>query len=148
MDKKAVLGACKELVEKRLAELQASLDALKSDLETAGKSSAGDKHETARAMMQSEEDKIQVQINEAREQRNTLEKLPFEGSKELVRAGHLIGTDKGLFYLSVSLGKVALGESVLFAVSVDSPIGKSMLNQSVGDVVLMRGVAYRIETII
>ena len=147
MDKKAVFGACMDLLGKRITELQASLESLKSDLETAGKSSAGDKHETARAMMQLEEDKICGQLKDAIDQKTVLEKLPFEGLTDKVRQGHLVGTDKGYFYLGISLGKVLKQDTFFYAISADTPMGQMLLNRSVGEVISMRGTSYRITCI-
>jgi regulator of replication initiation timing len=69
------------------------------------KSSMGDKYETGREMLQQEINNLQRQLNETLNQQAVLQKITADPS-EKVQNGALVKTNKGLFYISASLGEI------------------------------------------
>ena len=69
------------------------------------KSSMGDKYETGREMLQQEINNLQRQLNEVLNQQAVLQKITSDPS-EKVQNGALVKTDKGLFYVAVSMGEI------------------------------------------
>ena len=59
--------------------------------------------------------------------------------------GSLVTTNEGVYYFSVSLGKVLLDGQLFFALSMASPIGKALAGRKAGDEVLFMGRKIRIE---
>lgn len=109
------------------------------------KSSAGDKHETARTMMQLEQEKLGHQLKELQGQKSELEKIDISKPSTQIAKGTLIQSDKGFLFLSIGLGKISVEEKNVFAVSPQSPIGIKLLGKKENDVVEMNGVKYKIE---
>ncbi len=109
------------------------------------KSSAGDKHETSRAMMQIEQEKLGKQIKEIQEQRTELEKIDISKPSVQIAKGTLIQSDKGILFLSVGLGKIIIDEQTVFAISPQSPLGLKLVGKKENDTVEMNGVKYKIE---
>jgi hypothetical protein len=72
------------------------------------KSSAGDKFETGREMMQREMDKISASIDQSKNQLNFLSKINLNRPYSTVDLGCLIITDQGIYYISIGLGKVEI----------------------------------------
>ena len=73
--KQKIFAACLASLDEKINSLKTSLLELEEGSENDTKSSAGDKHETARAMMQIEQEKLGKQLNELLEQKNSVEKI-------------------------------------------------------------------------
>ena len=115
--------------------------------ENASKSSAGDKHETGRAMVQLEQEKIGNQLLELEAMYNELQKLEHQNTSLTISKGSLIETTSGLFYLSVGLGKVIIENTTFFVLSPQSPFGKQLIGLKKGDVVMFNGKESKINMI-
>ena len=128
-----VVQAINEELEERLKlSTQAYNDALESRNNDT-KSSAGDKYETSRAMMQQEMDNAEISINQAKVFMNELNRLPLEEDSDVVISGSLVETNTGIYFLGLSIGKVIVENQIVYAVSTASPLGKLLLNCKVGD---------------
>lgn len=135
----------KELHQACLAELQTRIDRIRlavEEIQAAAneetKSSAGDKFETGRAMMQQEKDKMAHQLAINVSWKNQLNLLNPAETQELVAIGSLVITQEGKYYLSIPLGKLKLAGQTYFAISLASPIGKALLNKKAGDEIVFQ----------
>ncbi|MEM7103323.1 MAG: GreA/GreB family elongation factor [Bacteroidota bacterium] len=126
---------CMSIVRQRLEEIESRLAAIKEARDNETKSSVGDKYETGRAMMQMEEDNFSRQLVQAREVVKRLSTIAPNKTYEKAALGSLISTTKGLYFLAIGLGKVVVDGKTYFCISVDSPIGKVLLNKQPGDTV-------------
>lgn len=99
------------------------------------KSSAGDKHETARAMAQIEIEKNEVQLNKIQKQKEELLKLPFQKKFSKVDLGSLVYTNQENYFFSIGHGKIELDEGVFYAISLASPIGVALQGKREGDAI-------------
>ena len=99
------------------------------------KSSAGDKYETSRAMMQQEMDNAEISIHQVKVFQNELQRLPLEENANAVMSGSLVETTNGVYFLGLSLGKIEVNNQIVYAISTASPLGKLLLNKKVGDVI-------------
>jgi hypothetical protein len=109
------------------------------------KSSAGDKFETGREMMQREMDKISASIDQSKNQLNFLSKINLNRPYSTVDLGCLIITDQGIYYISIGLGKVEINAEIIYAISLDSPIGQLFKGKRVGDILEFRGKTLKIN---
>ena len=125
--------ACIHFVNSRLQTVTSSIESNKKDLFSETKSSAGDKHETGRAMIQLEMEKAGQQLTEMNEMKTVLGRIAVENSSEKGCLGSLIITNKANYYLAISAGKLTIDLVDYFAVSTNSPIGKQLLGKKVGD---------------
>ena len=102
-----------------------------ADLKESGtnetKSTAGDKHETALAMLQIEQANIRAQLKEAQEQKAVLENINPSLSPALIVNGSLVNTDKGYLFLSTALGKATIDGITVIALSQHSPLGIQLM---------------------
>lgn len=96
------------------------------------KSSAGDKYETTREMMQQEISRNQTQLHEARKLKLALSAINPGKSHETVQPGSVVLTDQGNFFISISAGQVKLADRSYFAVSPISPMGKALMGSRKG----------------
>ena len=130
--KEKLYNACLLFVQQKEETVLQTIASNKNDLFSETKSSAGDKHETGRAMIQLEMEKAGQQLSVLNEMKETLKRISIEESSEIIKLGSLIKTTKGTYFLSVSVGQVIMGKETYFVVSTDSPIGKQLLGKKVG----------------
>jgi len=131
--KKELHNACLHFVNTRLNTTTSILESNKKALFSETKSSAGDKHETGRAMLQLEMEKASQQLASIIQMKETLEKITFDKSSEIICLGSTIKTNKANYYLAISAGKLAIDHVDYFVVSTNSPIGNQLLGKKVGD---------------
>lgn len=110
------------------------------------KSSMGDKYETGREMLQQEINTIQRQLNESLSQQNVLQKLNTEPCKK-AQNGALVETDKGWFYISVSLGEIIFEDGKITTISSESPLAKAMSGKGTGEIFMINNISQTVERI-
>ena len=133
----------KHVIEYILSVLRSNTDLLENELKSINdeknsisKSSAGDKHETSRALMQSEFDKInntyQSQLNHLK----VIESLDMS-DKPKIGLGSLVETDSSILFIGIGLGIHQIGNKKVIIVSKASPIGKQLEGKKEGDYILL-----------
>lgn len=137
--KQQIYQACLAQLAAKIADLQAIITSINESKNNETKSSAGDKYETGRAMMQMEEDKITAQLELAQQQHSQLRHLPVGASSATVCLGSLVRTNQRCYFLSVSLGKVVVANQPYFCLSPEAPVGQLLFGKTVGDVISFRG---------
>lgn len=128
------------MAEEAIREAQAS-----ANEET--KSSAGDKYETGRAMMQLEIEKNSIQLQEALKLQRILDTINPEKKSVVAEPGSLVKTDQNYFYIAVSIGQVVIGGLSIFVVSADSPIGMRLKGLKQGQVMTFNSKTFNVEEI-
>ena len=128
--------------------LQQVLTDLKESGANETKSTAGDKHETALAMLQIEQANTRGQLKEVLEQKAVLEKINPSLSTVKIINGSLIKTSRGWFYLSTALGKAIVEDITVIALSPQSPLGIKLMGLTVSDVAGINSNRYVIERIL
>ncbi|MCU0433262.1 MAG: hypothetical protein MUC87_07410 [Bacteroidia bacterium] len=146
MNRQTAYESCRHTLQQREAALLSSIAELSAGAE--GKSTAGDKHETAQAMAQLEQEKLAQQLTLIRNQLIQLERFHATASGDAVTAGHLIDTNKGFIYLTVPLGKVKAEGQEVMVISPQSPLGVKLLGQKAGAKVGMNGMEFEIRKLL
>ncbi|MDB2385525.1 GreA/GreB family elongation factor [Polaribacter sp.] len=131
--KKELLVTCFSFVAEREKTVQKTITSNQKALQSETKSSAGDKHETGRAMLQLEMEKAGQQLSSIHTMKLILKRIDVENSSKNARLGSLIQTNKGNYFLAISLGKCTIDQKEYFVISTSSPIGKQLLGKSNGD---------------
>ena len=138
---------CKSYVNDRLETIEDILSSNQKALQTETKSSAGDKHETGRAMLQLEMEKAGQQLVGVSQMNTILAKIDFLNTSKKARLGSVIHTDSANYFLAVSAGKLTVCGIDFFAISLSSPIGKLLLGKEEKEVVVFNGKSFRITKI-
>ncbi|MGB0882243.1 MAG: 3-oxoacyl-ACP synthase [Vicingaceae bacterium] len=135
------------IAQQRIAELERIIKEAQTAANNETKSSAGDKHETGRAMAQLETEKLTNQLNEALKLTELLHKINPKEKHQLIGLGSLVLTNNGNFFISASLGKTELNNETYFAISSISPIGKLLISKKEKDSFSFNGKNYTIKKI-
>ncbi|MFD2529853.1 3-oxoacyl-ACP synthase [Polaribacter marinaquae] len=142
--KEALYNNCKEFVEKRLQNVEEVISSNQKALQTETKSSAGDKHETGRAMLQLEMEKAGQQLAGITQMKEILAKIDISKTSKNAHLGSIVYTDKANYFLSISAGHLTIENTNYFAVSVSSPIGKLLLGKQKGETISFNGNVFKI----
>jgi len=145
--KELLFNLCKDFVNKRLKTVQDIISSNQKALQSETKSSAGDKHETGRAMLQLEMEKASQQLEGISIMNQILSKVDISKTSKIAHLGSVIITNKANYFLSISAGQLSVENNTYFAISISSPIGKLLLGKKENEEVLFNGNFIKIKEI-
>lgn len=133
MLKKKLHAHCDNYIREKLKVLEKRKKELKLALESEDKSSAGDKHETGRAMIQIEREKLGKQISLNEQVFKKLISFEKNINTDVVCLGSIVITDNLNYYLSIPAGFLKIESKMYYFVSPISPIGMLLLGKKIKD---------------
>ena len=145
--KEKIYEAYLRMIDDKILFFQKALAGLRESGSNETKSTAGDKYETALAMLHIEQENTNRQLKEVLKQKLLFSKIDPAISTSTIINGSLIKTNKGYLFLSVALGKNNVGGINVIALSPDSPLGQKIIGLKVNDKVEINGIQYIIESI-
>lgn len=145
--KEELYKQCVTYVDERLKTIENTISSNQKALASETKSSAGDKHETGRAMLQLEMEKAGQQLAAIQQMKVTLSKIDISRKSTLASLGALVETNLGTYFLGISSGQLAVAGTNYFAISVSSPIGKLLLGKKEGEQLFWNGKEINIQKI-
>lgn len=145
--KEQLYNICTAYVDQRIQSAEEAIAAARESANDDTKSSAGDKYETGREMMQQEIDRHKKQLEESRKLKFVLTQMDSGKTTGIVQNGSLVVTSLGTFYISISKGQITVDNHNYFAVSAASPIGMKLMRQKQGAELEFNGKPFRIEHI-
>lgn len=146
VDKDGLLKRCIFLIDGKLENIQQAINGYQQDLNSETKSSAGDKHETGRAMLQLEMEKLGQQYQTVLSQKNSLCKIETS-PKNQAQIGSLVVANGVYYFLATSIGQVKYEEKTFMVISINSPIGQLLLGKQKDDCFAFNGKKLKIEEI-
>lgn len=130
--KSEVLTALNEALDTRIEEIRAELSSLEDSRNSATKSTAGDKHETGRAMMQQEVDQQEKQLAAVLKMKADLKQIDNSVS-DSIKPGSLVQTEAGYFLIAIPFGKLESPNATVHVISSAAPICAGMMGKKLGD---------------
>lgn len=131
--KTKTISHLEQLIESKVDFVQKQLDDVQGSANNETKSSAGDKHETGRAMAQLEKEKAAKQLETLIKQKQVLFRVQNLKSNATVQFGSMIRTETQCFFLSIGLGEIEIEGHNVFCISPVSPIGQSLKDKKPTD---------------
>lgn len=101
---------CHDLLRLREDAVNKHIKDLQAALQSETKSTAGDKHETGRAMLQLEREKLGRQLQEIEKERGVLSKINTEINSNTVGLGSVVYTSQGNYFIAVSAGNLQVNQ--------------------------------------
>tara|TARA_B100001750_G_C15407759_1_gene546139 strand:+ start:306 stop:767 length:462 start_codon:yes stop_codon:yes gene_type:complete len=142
--KPLLLEACEAHVQSRWEHVQKRINAIIGSLSEATKSSAGDKHETSRAMLQLDREHLGNQLKEIEKMQSMLQRIDVNTTSTKARRGSLVITEKASYFISVSIGAVTIEGATYFCLSSSAPMGQALLGKAEGQTITFNGVSQQI----
>lgn len=145
--KEELIRACKQYVEDCIHTAEQAIQDARESANDDTKSSAGDKFETGREMMQQEIDRNRKQLEEAKKMKIALEQVEAYQASDIIHLGSLVLTSLGSFFVSISRGQIQIEGTTYFAISPVSPIGQLLMRQKIGHEFQFNGKNIKVEAI-
>ena len=145
--KKTLFEACSLFIENRLIRIQKTINEIQESLQSETKNTAGDKHETGRAMLQLEREKAGNQLLEIQKIKEALYKIDISKTANKVSLGSVVFTSNDNYFIAISTGLLSADNTSFYAISSHTPIGQLLMGKTVGDEVVFRGNKFKIKSI-
>ena len=147
MPQKKLYNHCKSQLAQTLEVLEIRKAEILTALESESKSSAGDKHETGRAMIQLDREKLGEQIKKAEKNKIVLNQLKHYKSSGVVCFGSAVQTNNSNYYITIPVSNCLIETNTFHCISPQSPIGVLLLGKKVGDQIKFNGITSTITVI-
>lgn len=135
---------CEAYILGRLQRIKSNIEEINNSLNSETKSSAGDKHETGRAMLQLEREKLGQQLLEAEKTTIILRKVNASTQSKTIILGSLVKTTNANYYIAISAGKFEDNNTTVFCISASTPIGKLLMGKQEGTTFKFNGKEHKI----
>ena len=145
--KKQVLERYHQILQDRIDVFRDMISGLTEDAQNDAKGSAGDKHETALSMMHLEQEKLNYKLQEILVQKAILDKIDPNAKHTKIALGSLVQANGMLLFISAALPKITIDQSVIIAVSPQSPLGSELMGNSVGFTFEINSSSFTIENV-
>jgi len=146
--KRQLYEHCMEIVAATIANARQAIEAIRADMAGETKSSAGDKYETAREMLQQDVNQYLSMISVAQEQQSVLARIKTDLITEIIIPGSLVHTNAGSYYIAISGGKISMEGKEFRLISAVSPIGVLLMGKKPGDTLALNGKTIQIDSIL
>lgn len=137
--KEILVDHLRKIIDIRIETANRDIQIAKESRDNETKSTAGDKYETGRAMVQFELEKNMEQLNKAIQLKNELAQIDLYGKFSVAGFGCIVKTTRDNYFISIGLGKINVGQEIYYAISPASPIGKILYKKNTGDEVNILG---------
>ncbi|WP_295180680.1 transcription elongation factor [uncultured Christiangramia sp.] len=131
--KQELLEKCEHFIQQKTAALQYAMQGLKQDLENESKSSAGDKFETGREMINIEWNKISNQLQQYEQMRSVLKQINVQVDSGIAKAGSIIFTENANYFISIPAGEIIVQDTRFYAIGSKAPVAIAMLGKTEND---------------
>ena len=141
--KKEVSQSILEILEQKIKTVKQSVSFIQEARNNETKSSAGDKYETSRAMMQAELDKQSLLLQQLLQQKFDILKIQKTKPSKEIGFGSFVLTNQGEYLIAIGMGRV----DKVFVISLASPLGKQFRGLSSGDKFIFQNKEYKIKSV-
>lgn len=147
MNREEILTACTAELNTRSSRLSSGIAELQAANADNSKSTAGDKHETSRAMVHLELEKLGNQLKLVEQMQSDLEKVKTMSPTGFIRFGSVVETNRGYFLLGVACGKFNVEQTSVFGLGMLSPLAKQLTGKEKGATLSLNGNSFSVLSI-
>jgi len=131
--KEQLYQLCREYLDRSISEAKQAIGDAREASANETKSSAGDKYETSREMMQQEMDMNTFRISGLQKMKVALDMINPLEEDITARAGSIVHTSQGNYYISISVGKLIAEGVPYFTLTNSAPLGARLMGKKVDD---------------
>ena len=146
--KETLYNQCANFIENRFQIIQNTINDIQHSLTSETKSSAGDKHETGRAMLQLEREKTGNQLAEIQKIKESFSKIDISKISKTVGLGSIVTTSQNNYFISISAGEITIDNDTFYAISPTTPIGQLLLGKKLGDTITFKEQKFKITNVL
>jgi hypothetical protein len=147
--KKEVIKKIDLLLDEKIFTLVSTIKLTQEASNNNTKSTAGDKHDTERAMAQLEIEKLQKQLNiTLLEKENFKKSILYVNKSGNIMPGSLVKLNNTLIFIACALGKISVNVNDVFVISIEAPIAKVLIGKHLNDSVELNNKSSTISAIV
>ncbi|WP_308991696.1 3-oxoacyl-ACP synthase [Mariniflexile litorale] len=146
--KEYLYAQCVDFVEHRFQTIQNTIQEIQESLLSETKSSAGDKHETGRAMLQLEREKAGNQLAEIQKIKEIFSKIDISKTSKTIGLGSLVYTTNSNYFIGISAGELSVDSTKFYAISANTPIGQLLMGKTIGEEIVFRGQNFVVKEVL
>ena len=128
--KEKLYSSCLSYIKQKQSQLQDAINSTQQSLSSESKSTAGDKHDTGRAMMHLELEKKGLQIQQLEKLSRVMHQFLPNQIHQNVDLGSVVKTNQGNFYISISAGIFEVAGENFYCISMASPLAQNLKKHS------------------
>ena len=147
INKADFLDAMHERVRCSISEASIILQGIQESIDSETQSTAGDKHDTSRELMQQERNKAAQNLQNQISMDSLVLKLKRITVSCEVRFGSLVLTNVGWFFIGLPLGRIQFEDKDILCVSGNAPAAKILESERVGASIKINGKNIKILSI-
>lgn len=146
--KQQLLSICYSFVNEKIETYKVAMDAAQDAANSESKSSAGDKYETTRALMQIERDNHAKQLSETLKLKQALDQIKPHIIHDKADFGSIIITNKQQYFLAISIGMINFDGKQYIGLSPSSPLGRQLMGLKKDDKLTFNNTESKIVNIL
>ncbi len=131
--KKNLVVYISNLIQHRISEIKSEINDANESKKNESKSSAGDKYETSREMIQQTLNNLETQLKKYELLLQDCKQINSNKNYSKIENGCLVKTNEYVFFIGIPLGKIEFENTSYYAISLDSPIGNALKNKKAKD---------------
>lgn len=137
--KMRIKAECVRVLEQRINNAQVAMNYAQEAANSDDKSSAGDKHETSRAMSQIDRDMNARQMEIAKTELELLNTIDFTRIHQRVSKGSLVLSAQNIFFVALGLGTIIVDGRKVIVLSLNAPLTGLLNEKKAGDCFTING---------
>lgn len=145
--KEQLYKKCEVYLEEKITRISNSILDLEVALTNESKSSAGDKFETGREMINIEIQKLSTQLQQFQQLQVTLEVAKRNKKPTPIRLGSLVEATNATYFICIPIGEVILGDKKVYVIGAGSPVAQALLGKAEGDTFSFNSVESKITSV-
>jgi transcription elongation GreA/GreB family factor len=142
-----LVSFAQKLIAEKIDRVKNILAEISDSIVNESKSSAGDKHETSRAMLHLEEEKNRKMLSVLLKERSTLQAINTNQVHNTITIGSLLSASDKYFFIGIGLGAREINGAQVILISSHSPITKQLIGKKIGEVFTLANETLLIENV-
>jgi transcription elongation GreA/GreB family factor len=130
--KEQLHAACLAYANKRIQTATEAYEMAQGAANEESKNTSSD-DDNSKAMLQIEAEQQAKHVAEARKLKEEMLRIEVGAKSSSVGPGSLVTTNNGNYYIGISAGKIEIGKTVYYAISISAPIGQALKGLKKGD---------------
>ena len=148
MHREDFLSHLEKIIDKKVLDSRKYMESIERSIHSESKSTAGDKHDTSRELMQQERNKAAQNLSNQLAMQKTLIQLKIIDANIAIGFGSLIETQGNVIFIGLALGKINYLNREIVCISPLSPLARVLEGMQVGEVCTFNEVIYEIKQLL
>jgi len=138
------LSHIEKIIDKKVVTSRKHMESIELSIHSESKSTAGDKHDTSRELMQQERNKAAQNLSNQMGMQKTLIQLGFIQQNDKIGFGSFFESHVFIF-IGIALGKIFFNNVEVVCISPLSPLARSLEGMKVGESCKFNNIEYKIK---